>query len=214
MPNHVNDNDKLKINGTRVVFLDRDGVINEFPGNGKYVTTVKDFRFLPRTLSALQMLSETGHTLFVVSNQAGVGRGVFSREKLDRITDRMIKIVERSGGEIRKVYYCTHRPDAGCSCRKPGIGNIDKAFQSLNRTMRSAKHAFFVGDTKSDIETGYNAGCRTIFVLSGRENRRYMRQWIIKPDFIAKDLMEAAKIIMSCNGVVPKRPVDLRKKRA
>ena len=80
--------------------------------------------------------------------------------------------------------------------------------------MRSAKHSFFVGDTKSDIETGYNAGCRTIFVLSGRENRRYMRQWIIKPDYIAKDLMEAAKIIMSCNGVVPSRPVDLRKKRA
>jgi len=198
----------------KVVFLDRDGVINEFPGHGKYVTKVKDFRFLPRVLTALRMLSETGHTVFVVSNQAGVGRGVFSQDKLDRITARLISGVEKSGGKIRKVFYCTHRPDAGCSCRKPGIGSVDKAFQTLNRTMRSARHAFFVGDTKADVETGYNAGCKTIFVLSGRENRRYMRQWIIKPDFIAKDLMEAAKIIMSTNGVTPNHPVNLRKKRA
>ncbi len=197
----------------KVVFLDRDGVINEFPGNGKYVTKVKDFRFLPRVLRALRMLNETGHTIFVVSNQAGVGRGVFSQDKLDRITNRMLTDVERSGGKIRKVYYCTHRPEAGCTCRKPGIGSVDRAFQTLNRTMRSAKNAFFVGDTKADVETGYNAGCRTIFVLSGRENRRYMRHWIIKPDYIAKDLMEAAKIIMSSNGVHPKRPVNLKKKR-
>lgn len=198
----------------KVVFLDRDGVINEFPGHGKYVTKVKDFHFLPRVLRAIRMLTETGHTVFVVSNQAGVGRGFFSQDKLDRITNRMLTDVERSGGKIRKVYYCTHRPDAGCTCRKPGIGSVDKAFQTLHRTMRSAKNAFFVGDTKADVETGYNAGCRTIFVLSGRENRRYMRQWIIKPDYIAKDLLEAAKIIMSTNGVAPKRPVNVRKKRA
>lgn len=197
----------------KIVFLDRDGVINEFPGNGKYVTKVKDFRFLPRTLRAIRMLTETGHTLFVVSNQAGVGRGLFTQDKLDRITAKMLKSVARAGGEIQKVYYCIHRPDTGCSCRKPGIGSVDKAFQSVNRTLRSARHAFFVGDTKADIETGYNAGCRTIFVLSGRENRRYMRQWIIKPDYIAKDLMEAAKIIMSSNGVVPKRPIDLKNHR-
>lgn len=198
----------------KVVFLDRDGVINEFPGNGKYVTQLKDFKFLPRALAALRMLTETGHTVFVVSNQAGVGRGVFTQKRLDEINDKMVMGIERSGGRVRRAYYCTHRPDAGCNCRKPGIGSIDKAFQSLKRTMRSAKHSFFVGDTKSDVETGYNAGCRTIFVLSGRENRRYMRQWIIKPDYIAKDLMEAAKIIMSSNGVAPKRPIDLRKKRA
>jgi len=198
----------------KIVFLDRDGVINEFPGHGKYVTKVKDFRFLPRALAALRMLTETKHTIFVVSNQAGVGRGVFSQDKLDRITEKMLKGVDRSGGKIKRVYYCTHRPDAGCNCRKPGIGSVDKAFQSVNRTLRSAKNAFFVGDTKADIETGYNAGCRTIFVLSGRENRRYMRQWIIKPDYIAKDLMEAAKIIMSSNGVVPKRPLDVNKRRA
>ena len=197
----------------KVVFLDRDGVINEFPGHGKYVTKVKDFRFLPRVLRAIRMLTETGHTIFVVSNQAGVGRGFFSQDKLDRITNRMLTDIERAGGRIRKVYYCTHRPDAGCTCRKPGIGSVDKAFQTLNRTMRSAKNAFFVGDTKADVETGYNAGCRTIFVLSGRENRRYMRQWIIKPDYIAKDLLEATKIILSSNGVTPKRPVNLRKKR-
>jgi len=180
----------------KVIFLDRDGVINCFPGNGNYVTKVKNFHFLPRSLNALRILTEAGFTLFVISNQAGVGKGVYSQDKLSRITRKMMRDVEKAGGKIKKVYYCTHRPDAGCSCRKPGIGSIARAMRSLNRSVRSAKNAYFIGDTKADIETGFNAGCKTIFVLSGRENRKYMRTWIIKPDHIAKDLFEAAKIIV------------------
>jgi len=180
----------------KFVFLDRDGVLNVFPGNGNYVTKVKDLTMMPRSLEAVRILTESGYTVFVVSNQAGVGKGVFSQDKLHRITKKMHKEVEQAGGEIHKVFYCTHKPDAGCTCRKPGIGNVVKAMQSVNRTLRSAKHSFFVGDTKADIETGFHAGCKTIFVLSGRENRKYMRTWLIKPDYVAKDLLEATKIIL------------------
>ena len=181
----------------KFVFLDRDGVLNEFPGNGNYVTKVKNLHMMPRSLEAVRHLTEAGYTVFVVSNQAGVGKGVFSQDKLNRITKKMLKEVEQAGGEIHKVFYCTHKPDAGCTCRKPGIGNVVKAMQSVNRTLRSTKNSFFVGDTKADIETGFNAGCKTIFVLSGRENRKYMRTWLIKPDYIAKDLLDATKIILN-----------------
>ncbi len=180
----------------KVVFLDRDGVINVFPGNGNYVTKVKDFHFLPRALDALRLLTEAGYTIFVVSNQAGVGKGVFSRDKLRRITRRMLKEVERNGAKIRKVYYCVHRPDAGCGCRKPNTGSIRKALRHLKEPLDTRHPPFFVGDTKVDIETGFNAGCRTIFVLSGRENRRYMGGWVVKPDYVAKDLFEATRIIL------------------
>ena len=180
----------------KIVFLDRDGVINEFPGHGAYVTKVKDFHFIPRVLEAIRMMTEEGFTIFVVSNQAGVGRGIFTQDKLDRITHKMLKGVAAAGGEIKKVFYCTHRPDAGCSCRKPDIGSVRRALKSLDLPLETAaRNTYFIGDTKGDIETGYNAGCKTIFVLSGRENRRYMNGWIVKPDYIVKDLYEAAKIV-------------------
>ncbi len=179
----------------KLVFLDRDGVINQFPGNGNYVTKIKEFHFIPGALAAIKELTDKKFYIFVISNQAGVGKGVYSLDKLKRINAHMIKHVERAGGKIRKSFYCTHRSDAGCDCRKPGIGLLKKALKSLNKTISHAQKAFFVGDTEGDIKTGHNAGCKTIFVLSGREDRRYMRKWTVKPDFIARDLTEAVEII-------------------
>ena len=126
----------------KVVFLDRDGVINEFPGNGSYVTKVKDFHFIPGSLEAIRALTQSGHKIFVISNQAGVGKGVYSLDKLKRIDAKMIKGVEKAGGKIRKSFYCTHRSDAGCDCRKPGIGLLKKALKSLNKTIVHAQKAF------------------------------------------------------------------------
>jgi D-glycero-D-manno-heptose 1,7-bisphosphate phosphatase len=179
----------------KVVFLDRDGVINKFPGNGKYVTKLKEFRFVPGALDALRILTKEGYSIFVISNQAGVAKGVYSREKLEHINRNMLKDIRATGARIKKTFYCTHFSHAGCECRKPEIGSIRRALESMNKTIRSAQKAFFVGDTESDILAGHNAGCTTIFVLSGREDRRHMRGWEVKPDYIARDLMEATDII-------------------
>jgi len=188
-----NNNHKNK---NKVVFLDRDGVINEFPGNGNYVTRVKDFHFIDGSLEALRILTETGHILFVVSNQAGIAKGVYSREKLKQITNKMMKAVRKNGGRIRKIFYCTHRSDHGCDCRKPEIGSVKQALRSLNKPIHHAQQAFFVGDTKIDILAGHNAGCRTIFVLSGREKRKDIKEWDVKPDYVVKNLLAATKIIV------------------
>ena len=184
----------------KVVFLDRDGVINEFPGNGNYVTKWKDFHFIPGALEALRVLKENGYALFIVSNQAGVGKGIYSKKKLTHITRNMLLKIRKSGGNIKRVFYCTHRSGDGCQCRKPGIGSVRRALNLMNKTIRYAPKAFFIGDTQVDILAGHNAGCRTIFVLSGREDRRYMRSWKVKPDFIAKDLFEATQIITQQNS--------------
>ena len=185
----------------KIVFLDRDGVINKFPGNGKYVTKLKEFRFVPGALDALRILTNEGFSIFVVSNQAGVAKGVYSKQKLEHITRNMLRDVRAVGGKIKKVFYCTHFSHAGCECRKPEIGSIRKALESMNKTIRSAQKAFFVGDTESDILAGHNAGCTTVFVLSGREDRRHMRSWPVKPDYIATDLLDATDIINERNRV-------------
>ena len=185
----------MKGSPSKIVFLDRDGVINEFPGNGNYVTRVKNFHFIPGALDGIRRLTKEGFTLFVVSNQAGVGKGIYSRDKLNRITRNMLAAVRKKGGKIKKVFYCIHRTDHECDCRKPEIGSLVRAMKALNKSMRHIEHAFFIGDTKVDIQTGQNAGCKTIFVLSGRDQRRDIKKWPVKPDFVAKDLLAAVKII-------------------
>lgn len=194
----------------KVVFLDRDGVINQFPGNGEYVTKLKEFRFIPGSLDALRILTKEGYSIFVVSNQAGVAKGLYSKKKLEHITHNMLRDIRSVGGRIKKVLYCTHFSHSGCECRKPEIGAIREALESSNKTLQLAQKAFFVGDTESDILTGHNAGCTTIFVLSGREDRRHMRGWKIRPDYVARDLLEATDIINERNLLRSQR----RKRRA
>jgi D-glycero-D-manno-heptose 1,7-bisphosphate phosphatase len=180
----------------KIVFLDRDGVVNEFPGHGFYVTKVKDFHFLPGSLEAIRQLTQAGYKIFIISNQAGVGRGVFSLEKLKRIDAYMHKHVEKAGGKIQKSFYCTHHPDDGCKCRKPHIGLIEAALKSVRKTIGHAKDVFFVGDMKGDIQTGHKAGCKTIFVSGGGSHKKDISDWPVKPDFIQKNLKSAVEEII------------------
>lgn len=184
----------------KVVFLDRDGVINRFPGNGGYVTRIKDFHFLPGALAAIRLLTEKGFKIFVVSNQAGVNRGIYSQKKLDQITRHMLRYVTRTGGKIKRVFYCTHTPDENCDCRKPRIGSLERAFKLVGVQPHGAHQLFFVGDAQMDMQAGRRGGCTTILVLSGKENRRSLRRWRCRPDFVVKDLWEATKIMTDENS--------------
>jgi D-glycero-D-manno-heptose 1,7-bisphosphate phosphatase len=150
----------------RAIFLDRDGVINKYPGDRLYVTSLEKFRFLPGVKKAIALLTRSGFKIFIVSNQAGVGRGIYSQRTLDAITAKMISGIEYVGGKITRVYYCTHRKDAGCSCRKPKPGMLKKAAKEFKFNLNNA---YFVGDTTRDIFTAKNAGCKPILVLSGKE---------------------------------------------
>ena len=188
----------------KIIFLDRDGVINEFPGNGRYVTKVKDFHFIPGALEGIRILTEAGYMIFIISNQAGVGKGVYTKDKLRRINNKLLNGVKRTGGKIKKSLYCMHRSDQGCDCRKPGTASIRKGLESAGKTIRFAKKTYFIGDTEVDIKAGYNAGCKTIFVLSGREDCLYMRRWDdVEPDLILKNLKDAALFITGDKNIKP-----------
>jgi len=177
----------------KVVFLDRDGVINKYPGDKEYVTSLAKFKFLPRAKEAIRLLHQNKIKLFVASNQAGVGKGTYSQRTLDKITEYMLKKIRESNGDLDGVYYCTHRKELNCSCRKPkpGLVNIIKKENKIN-----LKCAYFVGDTIRDVETAKAAGCKSILVFSGKEKPSESRNWESKPDFVFKDLFEAAKFIL------------------
>lgn len=177
----------------KAIFLDRDGVINKYPGDKKYVTSLRKFRFLPNAKRAICKLHKYGFRLFVVSNQAGVGRKIYSQSTLDAITKRMLEEIENEGGKIEVVYYCIHPKEENCACRKPKTGLIEKAKKKYPINIRGS---FFIGDTIRDVKTAKAAGCKSVLVLSGREKILNRKTWEEKPDFIFKDLLEAAKFII------------------
>lgn len=183
----------------KVVFIDRDGVINRFPGPGHYVTKVKDFHFIPGSLQAIAELTKEGFVIFVISNQAGVGRGTFSQKKLDQIDAYLHRQVKRAGGKIQKSFYCTHHPDVGCDCRKPGILNVRNAALSIKKRLSDLKKSFFIGDAGLDIKTGQNAGLQTILVLSGKSTAKEVLNEGIKPDYVVANLQDAVKMVLDEN---------------
>ncbi|MGD0124559.1 MAG: HAD family hydrolase [Terriglobia bacterium] len=149
----------------RFVLLDRDGVINRRIISG-YVTAWEKFVFLPGALGALRLLHEKNYQVIVVSNQAGVGKGLMSAADLDEITRRFVAEVEAQGGRILGVYYCTHRPEDGCECRKPKPGLLRRA-QAEHRF--DFGRTYLVGDTESDLLAAHAAGCPAIKVSDTRD---------------------------------------------
>jgi histidinol-phosphate phosphatase family protein len=176
----------------KAIFLDRDGVINRYPGDTKYVTSWEEFRFLPNAKKAIALLTSKNYPVFVISNQAGVSKGIYDQDTLNEITNKMLKALEKSKAKVTAVFYCTHRDEDKCSCRKPKAGLIKLAIKGRKIDL---KNSFFVGDTIRDVHTAKAAGCKSLLVLSGKEKVSNRDKWQPQPDFFFKDLYEAAKFI-------------------
>ena len=151
----------------RVVFLDRDGVINTEPPDPGWVFRWEDFVFADGALAALRRLRESGFSVVVVSNQSCVGRGLATLESIQDVMDRMAAAVADAGGEIARVYWCPHVDDDGCDCRKPSAGMLGRAERELGVR---ADRAFLVGDRDTDIQMGASKGCTTFLVDARAES--------------------------------------------
>ena len=178
----------------KVVFLDRDGVINEYPGHGKYVTNHRNFSFIPGSIEGIKKLKNKGFKVFVVSNQAGVSKGLYSQKDLDEITKKMVKGLKGKGIGVDGVYYCTHSDEDNCACRKPKTGLLEKAIE--DSTLKT-KLTFFVGDSFKDMEAARSFGAKTILVLSGKEKISNRNNWEFEPDYVFDNLLLAAYYLCS-----------------
>ncbi|MFH1552514.1 MAG: HAD family hydrolase [Candidatus Omnitrophota bacterium] len=181
----------------KYVFIDRDGVINKDPGGWTeygYVTRWEDFYFLPGSLEALAKLAEAGYKSVIISNQQGVGKGYFTREALEDVTARMSREIKENKGSIAGAYYCMHKKEENCSCRKPKDGLFYMAQAGLG--IKSFKGSFYIGDTERDIQAGRKAGLGTILVLSGKASREDVENWEHKPDHVCDSLLSAVGIIL------------------
>lgn len=180
---------------SRTVFLDRDGVINR--NRDDYVKSWSEFEFLPGALDALRRLAERRFRVVVVTNQGVINRGIISREVAEDINQRMAREVAANGGRIEATFYCPHRPDENCRCRKPKPGLLYRARDELDIDL---SETFFVGDHISDVEAARAAACRTsILVLSGRHRSGLDLDVVLGKDtddlYLARDLSEAVALI-------------------
>lgn len=142
------------------ILLDRDGVINrKLPGG--YVTSWRDFEFLPGALEALRLLKEHGCKSLVISNQAAVGKNLMTMAQLSHLTRRFLERVQNSGGQIHGVYYCPHTPEDDCNCRKPKPGLILKAQKEHRFSLTDTP---LIGDSESDRLAASAAGCHFLRV--------------------------------------------------
>ena len=183
------------------VFLDRDGTINEEVG---YVNHVDRLKLIDGAAEAVALLRQNGLKTIVVTNQAGVARGYYPAEHLPKLHERLRELLSAEGAELDAIYYCPHHPDVGeppfrqdCDCRKPKLGMIRRAEKELGV---DAQRSYMVGDKISDVEFGRKAGCRSILLLTGYgkgELEYHRHQLSSEPDYIADDLLDAAKWIVS-----------------
>jgi len=148
----------------KIIFLDRDGVIN-FDPIGDYIKTPDDFRFLPGVADSLKKLTDNNFKIIIISNQAGVGDGVFSEEALGEVHNQFLEMVEIAGSKITDTFYCLHGKQAGCDCRKPETGLFEKAEASLG--VLEKDKIYYIGDKASDVLAAKRFGIKALFVLTG-----------------------------------------------
>ena len=178
-----------EVNLRRAVFLDRDGVINRaitrdglpFPP-----MSMADFEILPGVPEACVKLKTAGFLLVVATNQPDVGRGIVPRELVEAMNEQMEKVIE-----LDRIEICFHpgRGASDCDCRKPKPGMLLRAAKALDIDLAQS---WMVGDRWRDVDCGHAAGCRTVFIEGNYAEA--LRQ---KPNFSARNLAEAADIILS-----------------
>jgi D-glycero-D-manno-heptose 1,7-bisphosphate phosphatase len=187
--NMPDDQSLLTSAATRAVFLDRDGVISRSIVRGGLPfapMALSDFEILPEAPEACQRLKQAGFLLIVVTNQPEVGRGAMTRETVEAMHARM-----RGALPIDGVEVCYH-PGHGlseCDCRKPKTGLLLRAAREWGIELAQS---WMVGDRWRDVDCGAAAGCRTVFI-----DRGYSESLRHAPDFRARDLAEAAEVILA-----------------
>ena len=182
----------------RVVFLDRDGVINR--DSPDYIKSWSEFEFLPGSLEALKALKTHGFVVILITNQSVIQRKLVSKKGLEHIHDMMKKTVLSNGGEIKDIFFCPHIPEEECDCRKPNPGLILDAGKKYRIDLKAS---IMVGDSAKDVECARNAGCGTAILVktgNGISAEKQLIEKMIRPDAIVRDLLEASHWIISRNS--------------
>jgi D-glycero-D-manno-heptose 1,7-bisphosphate phosphatase len=188
----------------KAVFFDRDGVINE---NVPDITKPAQFRLIPGVPAAIKRLNASGYLVVVVTNQPVIAKGLCSFEDVEKIHDKMNRLLKDGGAHIDALYVCPHHPEKGhpgeikelkidCECRKPKPALILRAAKDLDIDLHGS---WVIGDSLTDVAAGRNAGTNTILLSNGGGCGSLEEKKLagVKPDHLCADLSQALKVISS-----------------
>jgi D,D-heptose 1,7-bisphosphate phosphatase len=170
------------------VFLDRDGTIAK---DVPYCPGPEQFELLPGAAAGIKQLNAVGFKVILVTNQSGIGRGYFTAAALGLVHEKMKVDLGVHGAHLDGIYYCPHRPDENCDCRKPKPKLI---LQAAAEHHIDLARSYFVGDTANDIAAGKAAGCTTVFITPNSQTIQP------KSDYVAKNFLEASNLIVRAVG--------------
>ncbi len=153
----------------KVLFLDRDGVINK---DVSYLYKIEDLQWMPGIFEGLALAQAEGYKIIVITNQSGVARGYYTEEDVKRLHDHMQAVCAEKGITIDAFYYCPHHPEGivaeyrkACSCRKPEPGLFLQAFTDF---AIDREHSVMIGDSKRDVEAAEKVGIHGVLFTTGR----------------------------------------------
>ncbi|MDH5487036.1 MAG: D-glycero-beta-D-manno-heptose 1,7-bisphosphate 7-phosphatase [Gammaproteobacteria bacterium] len=150
----------------KLVILDRDGVINHDSDN--YIRSAEEWVPIPGSLEAIARLHREGYKIIVATNQSGVGRGLFDMDTLGRIHVKMLEAVRAKGGEIDAIFFCPHKPEDNCGCRKPQPGLFQEIAERLKVNLNGV---YAVGDAERDVAAARLVSARPVLVRTGKGKR-------------------------------------------
>lgn len=169
------------------VFIDRDGTLIE---EVNFLSRVEDLRLFDFTADAISRLKAAGFFVIVITNQSGIGRGIFEEADMHAIHDEIQAALPEG---IDGFYHCPHLPDEECTCRKPGLGMIEAACSDFEIDLG---RSWMIGDKRIDVEAGFNAGIGTAMVMTGY-GAKQINDLERRPDIVADNLLDAVTEILA-----------------
>lgn len=150
----------------KLIILDRDGVINE--DSDAFIKCTEEFVPIPGSLEAIVRLNQAGYRVVVASNQSGIARGLFDYATLEKIHQKLHRLLNGMGGHIDAIFFCPHGPDDGCRCRKPLPGLLEEIGERLNVPLTDVP---VVGDSLRDLQAAREVGAKPYLVRTGKGER-------------------------------------------
>ena len=144
---------------TNAIFLDRDGVLNK--ERKDYVKNVNELEIINEIETPLKLLKKKGYLLIVITNQSAINRGYTTHESVKKIHSKLNTYLEKFDVHIDKFYYCPHRPNENCYCRKPKPGLLLQAAKDFDIDL---KNSWMIGASLTDTEAATSVGCKAILV--------------------------------------------------
>lgn len=174
------------------ILLDRDGTLIE---ERHYLSDPSRIAIFPGAIEALSQLSRAGYALVIVTNQSGIGRGLFTEDQLEIVHRHLEELLAAGGVRLDGIYHCPHAPDQACDCRKPLPGLVRSACADLDL---DPARSWVIGDKPADVALAMNTGARPILVLTGYgESSKHAPEVAASSAHIADDLPSAARFILS-----------------